>query len=92
MTNPVITELEVVTMDWLGQMIGLPDIFLNRHDGPGGGIIQGSASETVLVCLLAAKNRMLKKILKERPDWDEEDVERRLVAYSSGQFSFFSLI
>lgn len=77
-------------MDWLGRMIGLPESFLNCGRGPGGGIIQGSASETVLVCLLAAKERKLKKILQEHPDWEADTVKQKMVAYSSGKFFKFS--
>lgn len=39
-SSPACTELEVVTMNWLGKMLGLPKEFLNCSDGPGGGVIQ----------------------------------------------------
>ena len=37
---PACTELEVVTMNWLGKLLNLPKEFLNCSEGPGGGVIQ----------------------------------------------------
>lgn len=39
-SSPACTELEVVTCNWLGKLLGLPDEFLNRSNGTGGGVIQ----------------------------------------------------
>ena len=39
-TSPACTELEMVVMDWLGKMLGLPEEFLSSGKGPGGGVIQ----------------------------------------------------
>jgi len=38
--SPACTELEVVMMDWLGKLIGLPPVFLASSGGKGGGVIQ----------------------------------------------------
>jgi hypothetical protein len=38
--SPACTELEVVMMDWLGKLIGLPPVFLAGSGGKGGGVIQ----------------------------------------------------
>ena len=38
--SPACTELEVVMMDWLGKLIGLPSVFLASSAGKGGGVIQ----------------------------------------------------
>ncbi|XP_021929381.1 aromatic-L-amino-acid decarboxylase-like [Zootermopsis nevadensis] len=84
-TSPACTELEVAMMDWLGKLIQLPREFLNCSDGPGGGVIQGSASEATLVGLLAAKERSVRRIQKLHPDWDEGTIKAKLVAYSSDQ-------
>ncbi len=54
-TSPAATELETHVMDWLAELLGLPARF--RSDGPGGGVIQGSASDAALVALLAALHR-----------------------------------
>lgn len=40
--SPACTELEVITMNWLGKLINLPEGFLNSSSGPGGGVIQVS--------------------------------------------------
>nr|BCT26320.1 aromatic aldehyde synthase [Euura sp. 'Pontania] len=85
MSSPACTELEVVTMNWLGKLIGLPEIFLNSHDGPGGGVIQGSASEATLICLLAAKERTTRRLKKLHPEWDDSTIKSKLVAYTSEQ-------
>jgi len=39
--SPACTELEMIMLDWVGRMIGLPDDFLPfQPDGKGGGVIQ----------------------------------------------------
>ena len=38
--SPACTELEMVTMDWLGKMLSLPKEFLFESKGHGGGVIQ----------------------------------------------------
>ena len=48
-TSPAATELEEIVMEWLGQMLGLPDIF--------SGVIQDSASTSTLCGLLCARER-----------------------------------
>jgi aromatic-L-amino-acid/L-tryptophan decarboxylase len=48
-TSPAATELEQVVMDWLRQMVGLPDTFV--------GTIQDTASTATLVALLSARER-----------------------------------
>jgi aromatic-L-amino-acid decarboxylase len=42
-------------MDWLAEMLGLPEQFTSR--ATGGGVIQDSASSAVLAALLAARER-----------------------------------
>jgi aromatic-L-amino-acid decarboxylase len=54
-TSPAATELEMLVMDWLAELLGLPASF--RSDGTGGGVIQHSASDAALVALLAALHR-----------------------------------
>lgn len=55
--SPACTELEVVTLDWLGQILNLPKVFLSSSSGNGGGVIQGSAGESATVALTAAIER-----------------------------------
>lgn len=54
-TSPACTELETVVVDWLAELLGLPDRF--RTDAAGGGVIQDSASSASLVATLAALHR-----------------------------------
>jgi aromatic-L-amino-acid decarboxylase len=54
-TSPAATELESHVLDWLAELLDLPARF--RSDGPGGGVIQGTASEAALCALLAALHR-----------------------------------
>jgi aromatic-L-amino-acid decarboxylase len=49
-TSPAATELEQVVMDWLRQMLGLPDGFV--------GVIQDTASTATLLALLSARERV----------------------------------
>lgn len=74
-TSPAATELEAIVLDWLGKIINLPEAFL--LSGKGGGVIQGTASEAILVALLAARDKALKAIGMESLE--------RLVVYGSDQ-------
>lgn len=38
--SPACTELEVVMLDWMGKLIGLPKEFLACSGGKAGGVIQ----------------------------------------------------
>jgi len=58
-TSPAATELEMRMLDWVGEMIGLPEQFTFRSSR-GGGCIQGTASEATLVALLAARARAMR--------------------------------
>lgn len=83
--NPACTELEVVLMDWLGQMLQLPNEFLFSEHGKGGGVIQGSASEATLVALLAARTAAINKARQENPEVTKGQVIDKLVAYTSAE-------
>jgi len=54
-TSPACTELETHVMDWVAEMVGLPEQFTSR--GAGGGVIQDSASAAALCALLAAREK-----------------------------------
>ena len=54
-TSPAATELETHVLDWLAGLLHLPAQF--RSDGPGGGVIQHTASDAALVALVAALHR-----------------------------------
>ena len=76
-TSPACTELETHVMDWLVEMLGLPEKF--KSDGAGGGVIQDTASSATLCALLAARERIT------RFQSNQEGCQHRLVAYSSTQ-------
>jgi aromatic-L-amino-acid decarboxylase len=74
-TSPSATELELRTLEWMRQALGLPETF--RAEGPratGGGVIQGTASEGTLCALLAARQRLR-----------SAGVRGRMTAYCSSQ-------
>ncbi|NOX23223.1 MAG: aminotransferase class V-fold PLP-dependent enzyme [Actinobacteria bacterium] len=54
-TSPACTEVETRMLDWLVDMMGLPDSFLST--GRGGGVIQDTASSAALTALIAARER-----------------------------------
>jgi aromatic-L-amino-acid/L-tryptophan decarboxylase len=54
-TSPACTELETLVMDWLVEMLGLPETFLSTSTG--GGVIQDTASGAALCALIAARER-----------------------------------
>ncbi|KAJ0967391.1 hypothetical protein J5N97_024308 [Dioscorea zingiberensis] len=74
-TSPAATELEVIVLDWLAKILKLPNEFLSS--GQGGGVIQGTASEAILVVLLAARDKVLRKIGRNSLE--------KLVVYASDQ-------
>ncbi|MGH8472070.1 MAG: pyridoxal-dependent decarboxylase, partial [Gammaproteobacteria bacterium] len=74
-TSPACTELETRVLDWLVEMLGLPLQF--RSDGPGGGVIQDSASSATLCALLAARGRATD------PRGSDQGSDGRLVCYAS---------
>lgn len=85
MASPAVTELEVVMMDWLGKLLDLPPVFLACSGGQGGGVIQGTASEAVLVALLAARSKKLLEMKTKDSQLDEKLTASRFIAYSSDQ-------
>ena len=54
-TSPAVTELETHVLDWLVDLLDLPDSF--RSSGSGGGVIQDSASSAALCAVIAARER-----------------------------------
>jgi aromatic-L-amino-acid decarboxylase len=73
-TSPAATEVEGLVLDWLVDLMDLPRSW--RIDtGPGGGVLQGSASDAVHTALVVARTRAVRS---------GADV-RSLVVYSSSQ-------
>ena len=93
--SPACTELESVTLDWLAQLIDLPAAFHcgsggkagdasgDGRGGKGGGVIQGSAGESCIVAMLAARARAT-ALWKTAPHVAARNAERvpTLVAYA----------
>ncbi|ERL92483.1 histidine decarboxylase [Dendroctonus ponderosae] len=84
-SSPVCTELEMVVMNWLGKMVGLPEEFLHRKGGDGGGVIQTTASECTLISLLAGRFIAIKMFESLYPDASKHEINGKLVAYCSDQ-------
>lgn len=63
--SPACTELEMKVLDWMADLLGLPSEFKFSESEHGGGVIQGTASESTLVALLAARSRALNQVLCE---------------------------
>lgn len=70
-------------MDWLAKALKLPDFYVASTGGSGGGVIQGTASESVLVTLLGARSKAIEKAKQNHPDWSEHLIRSKLVAYCS---------
>ncbi|XP_063719992.1 aromatic-L-amino-acid decarboxylase-like [Symsagittifera roscoffensis] len=72
-SSPACTELEIVMMDWLAKVIGLPEHFLSSSDSGGGGVIHSTASEATLFTMFVARD------IKGGSDTNV----RKMVAYGS---------
>jgi aromatic-L-amino-acid decarboxylase len=76
-TGPAVTEVETVVLDWLADLLALPERF--RSTSTGGGVIQDSASSATLVATLAALHRA------SGGDWRHHGVRQRYTVYTSTQ-------
>lgn len=47
---------------------------------------QGTASEATLVALLGAKAKKLKQVKDEHPEWSDNEIIGKLVAYGSCEY------
>ena len=54
-TSPAATEIEAHVLDWLVELLDLPSGW--RSDGPGGGVMQMSASDSTHAALVVARER-----------------------------------
>lgn len=71
-TSPACTEIEARVVDWLVDLLGLPNEW--KTTGPGGGVIQMSASDSTHTALVVARHMAAKR----------SGIEN-LVAYTSEQ-------
>jgi len=71
-TSPACTELETVVVDWMADLLGLPEQW--KTTGPGGGVIQMTASDSTHLALVTAR-----EVSRKRADLGD------LVVYGSDQ-------
>lgn len=76
-TSPAATELETRMLDWLVEMMDMPEKF--KSTSTGGGVIQDTASTSALTALIAARERATKF------ESNKSGVRQKLVAYISTQ-------
>jgi aromatic-L-amino-acid decarboxylase len=77
-TSPACTEVETLVLDWMQELLGLPERFRSTSR-TGGGVIQGTASEATLVAILSARWRAT------GGDVNHDGDTTRLVAYATSQ-------
>jgi aromatic-L-amino-acid decarboxylase len=77
-TSPACTEVETLMLDWMRELLDLPDRFDSRSAN-GGGVIQGTASEATLVAILSARWRATNGAVNADGD------TTALVAYTTSQ-------
>uniref|UniRef100_A0A915CQU9 Tyrosine decarboxylase n=1 Tax=Ditylenchus dipsaci TaxID=166011 RepID=A0A915CQU9_9BILA len=77
---PAMTELEMIMLQWFGEMIGLPKEFLPFTDDAR---VESSASECNFVALLAARFEIMKELRQRFPFVEEGLLMSKLIAYCS---------
>jgi aromatic-L-amino-acid decarboxylase len=77
-TSPACTEIETLMVDWMQELLALPERFRSTSE-LGGGVIHGSASEATLASILAARWRISDGAVNTDGDTS------RLVAYATSQ-------
>jgi aromatic-L-amino-acid decarboxylase len=77
-TSPACTEVETLMLDWMQELLDLPERFRSTSEA-GGGVIQGTASEATLVAILSARWRATGGTINHNGD------TTRLVAYATSQ-------
>ncbi|XP_002159208.3 aromatic-L-amino-acid decarboxylase isoform X1 [Hydra vulgaris] len=78
---PVSTELEMVMMDWIADLIGLPQYFKFSSNSTGGGVIQSFASDATYLTLILARSIALSKK-------SNKEAQSKLVMYTSSQANY----
>ena len=76
-TSPAATELETRVLDWLAEMMGMPEKF--KSTSTGGGVIQDTASTSALTAVIAARERATNF------ESNNSGSRQKLVAYISTQ-------
>jgi len=76
-TSPSCTEVETHVLDWLVDMMGMPDKF--KSSSSGGGVIQDTASSSTLISLIGARE------YASNGEFNMDNNSKRLTAYVSSQ-------
>lgn len=76
-TSPAATELETRVLDWLADMMGMPEKF--KSTSTGGGVLQDTASTSALTAMIAARERVTNF------QSNKKGIQQKLVAYISTQ-------
>lgn len=76
-TSPACTEVETHVLDWLVEMLALPEKF--KSSGNGAGVIQDSASSASLCAILAAREKATQFVSNEKGG------NGKLTAYATSQ-------
>lgn len=87
--SPAVTEHEAIVVDWLAGLLNLPTFFLNSSEQSGGGYLQGTASKSMLVAIIAAQEHFVQRIKSKYPEMTESDIRGKLVMYSNDQSNSF---
>ncbi|KAG4068900.1 hypothetical protein HA402_005048 [Bradysia odoriphaga] len=84
-SSPAITEHEQLVMNMYAKSLGLPDFFIydENNPGTGGGAMQGSASDCIMLALLTARARAVKILKGEHKSMHESVFLPQMVAYTS---------
>ncbi|KAK1424006.1 hypothetical protein QVD17_19317 [Tagetes erecta] len=80
LASPAATELEMVVLEWVLNLLQLPKSFWFSSDG--GGVLLGSTCEALVCTLVAAREKKLSKVAAE------EGVLEKMVIYCSDQTHF----
>ena len=76
-TSPAATELETRVLDWLAEMMDMPEKF--RSSSTGGGVIQDTASTAALTAIITARERATNFRS------NKSGISDKLIAYISSQ-------
>ena len=76
-TSPSCTEVETHVLDWLVDMMGMPNKF--KSSSKGGGVIQDTASSSTLISLIGARE------YASKGDFNSNNSTTRLTSYVSSQ-------
>jgi glutamate/tyrosine decarboxylase-like PLP-dependent enzyme len=88
-SQPALTELENVMMDWMGRALTLPSHFIFEDSrGKGGGTIMPSASDAIFSCVTSARYRALEALGSYDKDGEMTDLHpglplQKLICYTS---------